>query len=304
MINNILPIFLTIFFGNFLKKTDFIDDNFIKKTNKLIFYFLLPFLLFYKIAKSNIETTLSFKHIGIIYTSIISIGFISFIFLKVLKIDSKTIGTFIMNSFRGNYAYIGLPVSYFTFGDQGLVIASIYMAFIVPFVNLSSIISLTIFSSTKNSSSKIFKQIIFNPLALGCIIGIIFSFFKIKIPLSIDRFLNINSNATLPLALMAIGASINFDKLKSSLKLSLINSLFKLFFLPLIGYIIIQIMKTPMDLKSKVIIILLATPSATVNFVLASTMNGDVNLSANTIIISTILSFFTYSIYLYFFNFL
>ncbi|KAA0259189.1 AEC family transporter [Deferribacter autotrophicus] len=238
------------------------------------------------------------------YIAIVSVGLISYVFLKIFKTESKIIGTFIMNSFRGNYAYIGLPVSYFTFGDKGLVIASIYMAFIVPFVNFLSIISLTIFSSTKKNLSKIFKQIIFNPLAIGCIIGIIFSFFKIKIPLSIDRFLNINSSATLPLALLAIGASINFDKLKSSLKLSIINSLFKLIFLPLIGFIIIFIMKIPIDLKSKIIIILLATPSATVNFVLASTMNGDANLSANTIILSTILSFFTYSIYLYLFSFL
>lgn len=298
MLNNILPIFLTILFGNFLKKVKLIDEIFISKANKLIFYILLPLLLFYKIAKSDFNKTFDIKYILIMYFSFIILIILAIPILKLLKTDKSDIGTFLMNSFRGNYAYVGLPVSYFSFGDKGLVIASIYMAFIVPVVNLLSVIVLS-FSSEKSSSKKeVFYQIVFNPLAIACIFGILFSLLKIDIPIAIDRFLSINSSATLPLALLSIGATINLQKLGNSFKLSLINTLFKLIILPVLGFIILFLTKTPISLHAKIMIILLAAPAATVNFVLAKEMGGNENLSASTIILSTILSFFSYLVYL------
>ncbi len=302
MLNNILPIFLTILLGNLLRKIKFINDDFITKTNKIVFYIFLPFLLFYKISNSDFKKIMNLNLIIIMYISFTILIIIAYYYLKFTKVHNKSIGSFLMNSFRGNYAYMGLPISYFTFGDQGLTIASIYMAFIVPIINLFSVTFLLVFSSKKKNLKKIIIETIFNPLAIACILGIIFSLLKINIPLIINRFLFINSAATLPLALLAIGASISLNKIKKSFNLALINTFFKLILLPLIGFMVLLIFKIKIGLNAQVMLILLATPAATVNFVLASNMDGDVELTSNTIIISTLLSFFTYLLLLYIFS--
>lgn len=49
----VLPIFLVIGLGYFLRRFGFLDEAFLHQTNRLIFYIALPLLLFYKIGTAD-----------------------------------------------------------------------------------------------------------------------------------------------------------------------------------------------------------------------------------------------------------
>jgi len=134
----VLPIFIVVFFGYFLKRFRYVDDVYVKSNNKLIFNFFLPSLLFYEISKTAINAENYLPIIIVMVASIFTIFIFSFLFGKAIKMPQSSLGTFAMNNFRANYAYMGLPISFYAFGKEGLTIGSILMAVIVPFVNLLS----------------------------------------------------------------------------------------------------------------------------------------------------------------------
>lgn len=53
-LNAIMPTFLLLVFGYFLKHKNFVSSEFLKQTNTLTFKFFLPFLLFNNIYKTEI----------------------------------------------------------------------------------------------------------------------------------------------------------------------------------------------------------------------------------------------------------
>ncbi|MDY6821853.1 MAG: AEC family transporter, partial [Deferribacterota bacterium] len=54
------PIFIVILIGYILKLSNIIDSDFIISTNKMLFNFFLPLLLFYKIYSTSIAELPSF----------------------------------------------------------------------------------------------------------------------------------------------------------------------------------------------------------------------------------------------------
>lgn len=298
LLSIVSPIFIVLGLGKILSLFNLIKSDFINSANKLIFYVLLPALLFYKIAQAEIYKSFSFNIFMVMCVTVFSVFLLSFLIGRILHINKRQVGTFAMNNFRANYAYMGLPVSYYAFGNDGLMIASLLMAFIVPLVNLLSIISLS-FNSDRKFNFWIFtKNTLFNPLAIGCILGIIFSLLKVDFYHFIDKSLSLLTGVTLPLALLCIGATMKKEMVKGN-KLIIANTLvIKLLVMPFIAFLIIKAFSAEITLTGEILIVMLSSPSATVNYVLASTMDGDPDVASGGIILSTLFSLLTYIFWL------
>ncbi len=295
----VLPIFLVVFFGYLLKYYQYLNDEYIKINNKLIFNFFLPSLLFYEISKTELHTQHYLPILSVMVVSIFAVFMLSFILGKLIKMPQNSIGTFAMNNFRANYAYMGLPVCFYAFGKEGLSVGSVLMAIIVPFVNLLSVVSLSIGKEQNKSKLKLFIQsTLINPIAFSCILGLVFSYFKIELPVFITRAIDIVSKVALPLALIGIGATINLKYLRGNkFYLSLVVAM-KLLVLPMIALMLIYTFNIKLDIVAKTLIVMLSSPPATVNFVLADMMGGDKDLSSSSIMLATLLSIFSFIFWL------
>jgi predicted permease len=105
------------------------------------------------------------------------------------------------------------------------------------------------------------------------------------------------SSLALPLALLIIGGSISFSFMRSKMGFILLASMLKLIALPTTGLIIFKLL----DLASGDYlpgIILLASPTATVTYVMAKEMRGDPDFANAAISLSTILSAGTFMFWL------
>ncbi len=293
----VLPIFLVIFLGKALQLVGIINSSFIKTANRLIFNVCLPILLFHKISSANIHHVLNVRILLIMAATIVSMFVISFAVAKTPIIPQRSGGSFMMNNFRANYAYLGLPVSYYAFGDPGLLHASILMAFMVPLVNLLSVLSLGLFSGRRSTAAFI-KNTLFSPLAIACIAGLAVSYAEIVFPEFITRTLDIISGVTLPLALFCIGASLAIRQIKGNLFVIFLSTGFKLLLMPAVAIVLLWFFEQPVNTLTKVLVVMVASPTATVNFVLAATMGGDTDSTSGTIVISTLLSIFSYVFWL------
>ena len=119
----------------------------------------------------------------------------------------------------------------------------------------------------------------------------------IPVPLVLGRCLDILSDLALPLALLIIGASLSFEMVQSRLMTILSTGVMKLILLPGIGYLLYRICGVAVDAYLPGII-LLASPTATVTYVMAKEMKGDSELAVATISVSTLLSAITFSLWL------
>lgn len=299
IITSIIPIFAVIFLGTALRRSGLIDDAFVKTANRLIFYICLPVLLFHKISTASLSKSVQWVPISMMLAAILSVAIIAFLTAKILRWPLKTGGTLAVNSFRGNYAYIALPVCYYTFGNQGLIIGSVFMAVLIPFVNTLAVLSFTIGGAKRFRLKPVLASTLFNPLFLACVLGLVASVVHLTIPAPADKTLAIISQVTLPLALFSIGGGIRFRAMPWSHSRLWVGTVFKLLLLPFLGYLALKLTDTPIQLPEQVMIVMLASPSALVNYVMADQMNGDPELSTGIIILTTIGSVFTFVFWLH-----
>ncbi len=292
----VLPVFLVIFLGSALKRFKLLDDSFLYQTNRLVYIVFLPILLFYKIGKADFSNYFD-APLVIGSSLIIFAGFtLSYLYATWRKHPPAVKGSFSQGSFRGNLAYIGLAICLNAYGEEGLTRAGILMGFLVPVLNFFAILAL-ILPHKKDRESKSpgwFSQLALNPLIIASFLGIAWSFWKLPIPVILDRSLSITTGLALPLALLAIGGSFSMNRMKGDLKLAGLASFIKLLLLPLFTYLLLNVMGVGGS-SLGIGVLIAGTPAATATYIMAHQMKGDAELAGSIVMLSTLASALTYT---------
>lgn len=302
-ISTVTPIFLVMCLGFIIKRKGIIDDNFTKCANRLVFYVALPLKLFSDTSKISIGEIFDIKLLAFsIIGSIISV-LLAFAIASMFLKDKKQIGAFVQGSFRGNFLYIGLSLMENITGSIGLK-APLLIIFIVPLYNILAVIVLTITDTTRETKFNllnVLKGIAKNPLIIGILLGVVVSQLGIEIPTVLDNTLKSFKSITVPLALLAIGATFNFDSCADNLKPSLMASSIKLVISPAIAVFIAYLLGFNSE-DIVLVYVLFGVPSATVSYIMTAAMNGDRYLASNIIMITTILSVISSTMFIFVFK--
>ncbi len=299
----VLPVFLVIGLGTLLKRFRLFDEVFLHQTNKLVYVVFLPMLLFHKIGKADFS---SFFNAPLVIGSslVIVIGFtLSSLYARWRHYPAAIRGSFSQGAFRGNLAYVGLAICLNAYGENGLTSAGILMGFLVPVLNLFAILALLLPQSKTASGDRPgwLGQLAFNPLIIASFLGIIWSFWKLPLPIIIDRSLSITTGLALPLALLAIGGSFSLQRIKGDIKLAGLASAVKLLLLPFFAYLVLSFLGvTGRDLG--IGILMSGTPAATATYIMAHELKGDAELAGSIVMLSTLASALTYTLLLILFK--
>ena len=300
IISTIIPIFIIIFLGLFAKQRGFITPDFLHQGNRLVYYIAIPAMIFSSISKAALKTQMNFAVISITLTSLVVIAAVATGITRFLKIKRSSKGSFIQSSFHGNLGYIGLAVAFYYLGDGGFVKAAILSGFVMILQNIMAVIILQYHKGNNKDSPKMFdtmKKTMANPVILSALAGILFSLSNIQMPLIIDRALEILKGMALPLALLIIGASLSFEKIKPRFLNVLVSSFLKVIITPAIGLLLFKVLSiAPEDYLPG--LILLASPTATLTYIMAKEIGGDPDFAVAAISICTIISGFTYGLWL------
>jgi len=307
---NILPVFLVIFLGAGAKQLGFFPDSFVNAANRVVFYIGIPSLLFIKLSRAPFHETFDMNLALISAFSICIVWLLSLVFVRlkiVSPLGSASVASFIQTSIHGNIGYIGLAVVFYSLGNTGLRIASFLAPFIIIPQLILSVVSFNIHSSRKRknitSFIKILKNIFFNPIVISALVGLIFSFFGLKLTNFLNRFLEIISGMALPMALLIIGASLSLSLMSKNLYWLFSSSTIKLLVLPGLGVMLLHNAGVhPFSIE--VAATLLGAPTATVSVIMSSEMEGNVKFASTAITVSTLLSAITLCLWSYLIHFL
>jgi len=300
ILSTIIPIFAIILIGYLARKKGFIPTEFIGPANTLVFYLAIPAMVFSAISRASLTTHFNIGILLISLAMVVVCFILAWLNGNFFRIHANQLGSFIQASSHGNLGYIGLAVAFYYLGESGFVKASILTGFMMILQNLLSVLALTIHArqpGAANHTMIVAKNIGANPVVLSAMAGIVCSLMAIPVPFIIQRSLDILSGLALPMALLIIGASITFQELRRRLKSALSAVAIKLILMPALGYLCFVAMgfDTQDFLPA---LILLASPSATVSYVMAKEMKGDQDFAVIAISLSTALSAITYSLWL------
>lgn len=294
----VLPVFVVIALGWVLLRVGLIDSDFLRQTNRLVYYVCLPLLLFYKIATADFSSNFSAALVGGSALAIVAGFLIAYAFSWLRGYSPAVTGAFTQGSFRGNIAYVGLAIVLNAYGEEGLTKASMVMGFIVPVLNWFAILALLLPQHGKrgaDSAGNLRRALLYNPLILASLAGLLWSFLQLPMPRLLASSLHLASSMTLPLALLAIGGSFTPQRLRGDLWRAGLATAIKLVLVPLCAAGLLWFFGLR-GIDLGIGVLLAATPTATATYIMADQMGGDAELAGSIIMLSTLAAAVTYSI--------
>ena len=299
-LNATIPIFLLMVLGFIFRKIGLFDEHFITKLNKFVFVVALPALLFDDIGSADFYESWDTTYVLFCFFATLISIFIAFLISIPFKKNTSQ-GEFVQAAYRSSAAIIGMAFVQNIYGDYGM--ASLMIIGTVPLYNVMAVVVLALLKPGQSSLTpalmkKTFKGIITNPIILGIVVGVIWSLLKIPTPVILHKTVSFVGVLATPLGLMAMGAAFKLQGFTSNVKAivtcSVVKlSLFVLIFIP----IAIQLGFTKSALCS--VVVMLGSATTVSCYIMARNMGHDGNLTAGTVMLTTLGSAFTLTLWLY-----
>lgn len=308
-------IFSTIFIiltGYYLRKKNIVNEQASKTLSSILLSAALPALAFKAfmtdITKETYTTGINVLIFGFVaYILLILIGHILY-----FKYEGNLKDTMIVLTVFGSTTFFGIPIIHGLLGNTGTLYANIFnIAYRVFLYSYGLIVMSGVKFEKKN-----LKQIFSNPIIIATFVGLLIWIFQTYMPqvmvgdnsyafLRIDKTvpwlfkaINYLGNLSSPLAWLAIGMTLASISLKEASKetKTLVYSFNKLILIPLFFLILLIVLNSigiHFQFEAIVaIIIMLATPPATVAVAYAIKFDKKAVLASNISLVATVLSVF------------
>lgn len=299
IVDTLAPVLVIIVLGAVLAHWKFLGETFLADLNKLAFWIALPALIFESVADAGTPGAQT----GLLLTVTLGTTLVVFggtwIGCRIAGVPRETLGSFVQAAFRGNLAYIGVPVLAYAFatypeGEAGghLATALLVMAPMMALYNVLAVIALQSEQHQTISLATIRLvgiTLIRNPLIIASIAGLLFSVMDIPLPQFVQRSLAAVGGAAVPVSLLCIGGALVSMSLVGNRKSITAASLIKVVLSPLIAWALALGLGLSAE-EMRIALVLSACPTAAAAFIMARQMRGDVPFTSGTIALSTILS--------------
>lgn len=286
-LNAIMPTFLLLAFGYFLRHANFVTDEYLKQTNKLTFKFFLPILLFNNIYKTNILELLNGTMFVFALGSLLLLFAILCIVVPRVVKNPKQRGVIIQAIFRSNYVIFGVSLVTNVFSEEHAAVASVLSAVLVPTYNVLAVIALAVFTSgEKVAFGKTVKSIAENPLILAALLGVVGSLIHLQFPALLTTAVNDLAKLATPLALIVLGGDFRFSKLRGNIRIAMITVIIKLVVVPLI-FIPLAVLAGIRGADLLALSLAWETPTAVSSYIMAQQAGADGELAGQLVVLSS-----------------
>ena len=314
--NAVLPIVLLILFGNLLRKIGFLNDNFVKVGNKLVFTVGLTCSLFINVYNISDFASISWGFILFTYAVTVLLFVLGYVVAVATTNVMERRGVILQCTFRCNFAIIGLSLATALGGESAAAQASLVSAFILPVFNILGVVALSLFVREEGTDRFNLKPVLLgivkNPMVMGAFAGLVCillrelqklffgqTVFTIKdnLPFVFTVMNNIKVMTT-PLALLITGAQFRFSAVKGMFKEIVAGTLLRIVVAPAIGICAALILGhyglIPCGTgEIATMIALFGAPSAVSSVVMAGQMGSDEQLATQHLVWSSIGSMLT-----------
>lgn len=281
------------------RKLGWMDEVFAAKMNKFVFLVPLPVLLFEQLATVDFSEVWDIKFILFCFV-VTAISITISTVISLLWKDRSIKGEFIQATYRSSAALLGIAFIQNIYGTVGM--APLMIIGSVPLYNVMAVVVLSFFKPGNNSFDKALvkktlKGIVTNPIIIGIVVGFVWSALKLPMPLILHKTVSSIGATATPMGLMSMGATFEMKKATSKMKPTLVAV-----FMKLIGFCAIFLPVAAMlgfrNEQLIAILVMLGSATTVSSFVMARNMGHEGTLSSGVIMMTTLLSAFTLTMWL------
>ena len=224
--NAVLPIAFMMFLGAFLKSRKIVRDTSFKDFNWVVFHVCLPLTLFNSIQGMDPEMLTDPAIVIFALCSLAVVIILAMVLIGRMKLDDRQKGVMVQAIYRSNFVILGIPIIESIYGTGNTGPTPLLVAFVVPVFNVVSVLILSHYSGAKGNIAQTVKKVFTNPLIIGAILGFIYKFSGITMPVMISGIISQITKMSTPLSLLVLGGSFEFVSVKNNMKLLTISPRF------------------------------------------------------------------------------
>ncbi|KZM44366.1 transporter [Marinomonas sp. SBI22] len=294
----VLPIFMLLLFGALLQRKRFPVEGFWPGVDKLVYWVMFPAMLFYQTSRVDLSSPVLPSYASVLAFALVSVSLFVLAVCYFSKVDKPT-GTSVLQAGVRFNTFISLAVASALYGEEGLILATLGAAILIPTINVFLVISMVSLHGQQDASkpakslpSLLVKELFKNPLILAIMAGISVNLLGIEKVFLLTDITGILARATLPLVLLAVGASLRMQAFKDAGSLLIWSSLARLLVFPFCIALACTYLELD-PLAACVAILFGAVPTATSGYALAKQLGGNAPIMSVFINVQTGLSVVT-----------
>ena len=299
--NVVLPVFVLILIGYVCGRAGKLGENASIELNRFVVWLALPAQLFNFAANSGWQTLWQPEFITAFFLSCL------IVFLLVLAASywkSRDLAAASFNSLSASYSntgYMGIPLCALALGQDGLApaIISTFIVFVM-FALATVLIEIGMLSHKKHHEIlfSVVKSLCTNPLLIAPVAGLVWASSNLTMYDPIAQVISFLAAAATPCALVSIGLFL-LQKSKAEPVQAWGISAAKLIVQPIIAWVIAGPILGLPSLWLNAIVILSALPTGTGPFMLAQYYKADSSVISRVVLMTTVGSLVTLSLFLW-----
>jgi predicted permease len=285
----VAPLIMIVLLGTALKRGGFLGDNDRERMTSLLYWVVLPCLLFRSMYLSGDALPEGWNLFLATYLPFFLVPAIALAVSWARRGDRKRLALCAMSAVRANNVYLGLPAAFLAMGESGQAAASIYIAVMLPGYNLlTTMWGEAVLSGGLSPSAAIrtIRRLAKNPLVSSCLLGLLFSLLEIPVHDTLLISMKMVGDMAVGLALFSLGLGISFSNIGLALRRTWPDVLIKLFVHPAVSLLCFVVWPAQDEL-ARVAVLLCAMPTAINTFILAEGMGMEGNYVSDIIAVST-----------------
>lgn len=293
-VNAVLPLFVIIAAGWLCQRKRLIVEDNIRFINRLCFRVLFPCIGF----SSGYSSTLSFSDFRLIGFSLGAYAASFAILLLAVPhfVRSREQACVVIHAgFRSNIVLFGIGMAYNLFGEAGAGPSILTVATMVPLGNVMSVLLMKIYDRGEGepvNAASVIRSVATHPLIIAALLGILCSLSGVVLPTIIIEPIRDLAGAAAPIAMLGLGARLNFRSAAEHRRLLAAGCVIKLILLPaaavaagwLLGF---------RQYELGAVFIDFAMPTASVVAIMADSEGGDAALAGEMVVFTSAFSCFT-----------
>lgn len=274
-----VPAFGLLALGVLLKRWLLPDDAVWAGIERLVFWALMPCLLASAIASVDLAALPLGAMALSIWTALLIGTAICVALSRALGLSHATMTSVLQGGIRFNNL-MGFAVTTGLFGAAGTALGAVATGLIVPFVQVVTTLAFALGrpGGGSVSATRVARQVLFNPLILGCAVGFAAAALG-GLPPGIQPLARALGQSAIALGLLCVGAALTLGALRARPGLQAATCAIKLVLMPLLILGLGRMLGLE-PLPMAVALVFMALPTATTSYVMARAMGGDAPLMA------------------------
>lgn len=291
---NVLTMLMYMACGFILVKSKKADPSHAKSLSAFLLYICSPCMIINAFSEMEYSRG-SFIEIVKFFFTAIAVMLLFFIILYAVlrkKYEDPKYRIFSIGSVLGNVGFFGLPLVKALFPGNPLAVC--YCIAYVVAMNLI-VFTVGVFMITQDKKFISLKTVFLNPTTAAVVIALPIYFFGITLPTPIAGAVSLLGNVTTAICMLVLGmrlASVSLKKVFSQ-PFAYITALSKLVVFPIFAFLCVCFLPFFDDIFKTTLFVLSAAPSAAFILTLAELHGKEQELSANIVLVASVLSIIT-----------